>query len=96
MSERKVIDDLSTPCLAPHMRLRFDEVRQCWTVQAPERSFLLDETARIIVQRCDGATHVGTIVDALCALYTDAPREVIATDVAAMIQGFVDKSIMMP
>jgi len=33
-------------------------------------------------------------VDSFCALYTDASREVIGTDVIAMIQGFVDKSIM--
>jgi coenzyme PQQ biosynthesis protein PqqD len=96
MSAGKVIDDTSVPRLAPHMRLRFDEARQCWTIQAPERSFLLDETARSIVQRCDGATPVGAIIDSLCALYTDAPRAVIGADVIAMIQGFVDKSVMTP
>ena len=84
----------SVPRLAPHMRLRFDRARDCWTIQAPERSFLLDPIAHQIVSRCDGVASLAGIIDSLCAAFPDAPRDVIAADVAKMIQDFVDKNVM--
>ncbi len=94
MGERSLVTLESAPRLAPHMRLRRDRARDSWTIQAPERSFLLDPIAYAIVSRCDGATTIGGVVDSLCAAHPDAPRDVIEGDVLTLIQDFVDKSVM--
>ncbi|MGH6877329.1 MAG: pyrroloquinoline quinone biosynthesis peptide chaperone PqqD [Rhizomicrobium sp.] len=94
MSTRAIAETESRPQLAPHRRLRFDKARDSWTVQAPERSFLLDEPAHAIVSRCDGEKTIAAIVNELCAAYADAPRETIAADVLKVVQDFADKGVM--
>jgi pyrroloquinoline quinone biosynthesis protein D len=85
----------SVPRLAPHARLRRDAVRGVWAVQAPERTFMLDETAHAVLARCDGATTLDGIVDRLCGAFPDAPRATIAADVAAMLQDLADKGVIL-
>jgi pyrroloquinoline quinone biosynthesis protein D len=92
MSER-VISDESRPRLAAHRRVRFDEQRKTWTVQAPERVFLLDDIAHAIVSRCDGERTLTQIVDDLCTTF-NAPRDVVAADVQKLLQDFADKGVM--
>jgi pyrroloquinoline quinone biosynthesis protein D len=92
MSERMISDE-SRPHLAAHRRLRFDEQRKTWTVQAPERVFLLDDIAYAIVSRCDGEVTLAHIVDELCAAF-EAPRDVVAGDVQKLVQDFADKGVM--
>ncbi|HEX3431569.1 MAG TPA: pyrroloquinoline quinone biosynthesis peptide chaperone PqqD [Rhizomicrobium sp.] len=94
MSERDISDE-SRPRLAPHRRLKFDAVRRGWTIQAPERVFVLDEIAHAIVSRCDGEKTIGQIVDELCTAF-DAPREVVAGDVRKLLQDFVGKGVIAP
>jgi pyrroloquinoline quinone biosynthesis protein D len=94
MNDRPIAMSDSVPRLAEHMRLRFDKPRDSWTIQAPERVFMLDPIAHAIVSRCDGATSVGAIIDALCVAYGDAPRELIDRDVRTLIQDFADKGVM--
>ena len=94
MTARTIIDLASTPRLAPHMRLRHDKARTQWTIQAPERSFVLDEVAHAIVSRCDGAKPLEAVVTDLCNTFPGAPRDVIEKDVLALVQNFVDKSVM--
>jgi pyrroloquinoline quinone biosynthesis protein D len=94
MTERVIVDNASVPRLAAHMRLRHDKARDTWTIQAPERSFMLDPIAHQIVSRCDGTANVEGIVDSLCAAFPDAPRDLITPDVMKLIQDFVDKSVM--
>ncbi|MEO7053494.1 MAG: pyrroloquinoline quinone biosynthesis peptide chaperone PqqD [Rhizomicrobium sp.] len=94
MTARTVIDMASTPHLAPHMRLRHDKARAQWTIQAPERSFVLDEVAHAIVSRCDGVVSLEAVVTDLCNTFPGAPRDVIEKDVLALVQNFVDKSVM--
>ena len=94
MSERLILDTTAVPRLAPHMRLRFDAVRQIWAIQAPERSFMLDEIAHAIVSRCDGVTSVGAIIDGLTISFTDVPREMIEKDVVVLLQDLVDKGVV--
>lgn len=84
----------SLPRLAPHMRLRHDAARATWTIQAPERSFVLDALAHQVIRRCDGQARLDAIIDGLCADFPDAPREVIASDVTAMLQGLADKGVI--
>ncbi len=74
MTDRVLVDLESVPRLAPHMRLRFDKARDSWTIQAPERSFLLDGIAHAIVSRCDGEASIGVIVEGRCVAQPDASQ----------------------
>lgn len=84
----------SLPRLAPHMRLRHDTARGVWTIQAPERSFMLDENAYAVIARCDGVNSLTGIVNRLCADFPDAPRSLIETDVTALLQNLADKGVI--
>lgn len=88
-----VIDDGSVPRLRPHMKLSFDKKRSRWMIQAPERLFLLDDTALEILRRCDGAATIGVIVDDLAGKF-NAPRQVIMDDVKKLVQDFRDKGVL--
>ena len=90
---RGEITEESRPRLAAHRRLKFDEARKSWTIQAPERVFLLDEIAYAIVSRCDGDKTLAQIVDGLCAAF-HAPRDVVAPDVRTLVQDFAGKGVM--
>ena len=94
MRDRVILDKAAVPRLAPHMRLRFDKAREVWAIQAPERSFMLDEVAHAIISRCDGKAAIGEVIDDLCAGFADAPREVIEADVMALLQDFADKGVV--
>jgi len=94
MTGRILISMASVPRLAPHMRLRHDKARAQWTIQAPERSFVLDPVAHAIVSRCNGVAPLEAVVTDLCSSFPGAPREVIEKDVMALVQNFVDKSVM--
>ena len=87
------ISDASRPRLAPHRRLRFDEARKSWIIQAPERVFLLDEIAYAIVSRCDGVKTLAGIIDELCTAF-DASRDAVSPDVRNLIRDFADKGVM--
>jgi pyrroloquinoline quinone biosynthesis protein D len=78
---------------APHAKFRFDEVRQAWIVLAPERLLLPDEQAVEILRLIDGERAVDDVIDELVRRY-EAPREVIAGDVAAMLRDLVDKKVL--
>ena len=92
--DRVVVSDSSVLCLAPHIVFRFDETRQRWVILAPERLMLPDEQAVEILQLVDGKTGVGAIVDSLANRYSQAPRELIAKDVTAMLQDLTDKGCL--
>ncbi|HJU29652.1 MAG TPA: pyrroloquinoline quinone biosynthesis peptide chaperone PqqD [Candidatus Binataceae bacterium] len=87
------VGEEARPRLAPHRRLKFDETRKSWIIQAPERVFLLDDIAHAIVSRCDGETTLAAIVDDLCAAFA-APRDVVAADVGRLVQDFAGKGVM--
>lgn len=92
--DRLVVSASTVLQLAPHVVFRFDDTRQRWVMMAPERLMLPDEQAVEILQLVDGKAGVGTIVDTLAARYTQAPREVIAKDVTAMLQDLLDKGCL--
>ena len=95
MSERTVIGADSAPKLPRHAKLRFDKPRDCWIILAPERVFELDAIAHEVVALCDGERTVGGIVDILAGKFAQAPRDVIANDVTAMLQGLADKGFIV-
>ncbi|HEY3637009.1 MAG TPA: pyrroloquinoline quinone biosynthesis peptide chaperone PqqD [Rhizomicrobium sp.] len=94
MTGRTTVDASSRPALAAHRKLRFDATRESWTIQAPERVFLLDEIAHAIISRCDGDKTISDIVDELCSAFEGAPREAVAADVINLVQDFADKGVM--
>ena len=77
----------------PHVKFRFDEVRQAWVVLAPERLFLPDEHAVEILRRIDGERSLDAIIDDLAREF-DAPRSEIAEDVLAMARELFAKRIL--
>jgi pyrroloquinoline quinone biosynthesis protein D len=95
VTARTDIDLETVPRLAPHMRLRFDQTRQTWAVQAPERTFMLDTIAHAIISRCDGATSIVGVVDGLCVAFPGAPRGLIEKDVLVLLQRFADKGVVI-
>ncbi|HEV7267585.1 MAG TPA: pyrroloquinoline quinone biosynthesis peptide chaperone PqqD [Falsiroseomonas sp.] len=81
------------PRFPPGVRLHHDRARERWVVMAPERMFVPDETALEVLRLVDGARDVDAIVDALAAKF-DAPRDVIATDVRAMVDDLVARGAL--
>ena len=76
------------------VRLRFDRVRNRWVLLAPERVLFPCETSVEIIQKLDRPQPFADVLDDLAAAY-DAPREVLAADVTAMLddlagQGFLE------
>jgi pyrroloquinoline quinone biosynthesis protein D len=92
--ERLVVSAVTVLRLAPHIVFRFDEARQRWIMLAPERLMLPDEQAVEILKLLDGKASVGAITDTLAGRYTEAPRELIARDVTAMLQDLADKGCL--
>ena len=81
---------LIVPSLARGVKFRFDEVRQGWVLLAPERLFVPDEQAVEILKLVDGARSLDAIVDELATRF-EAPRDLIAKDVAAMLADLAAK-----
>ena len=50
------LDDI--PKLPSHAKLRYDEARKKWIINAPERVFELDEIAAEIMQLLDGNSSI--------------------------------------
>jgi pyrroloquinoline quinone biosynthesis protein D len=82
-----------TPRFGRGVRLHHDQARERWVVMAPERMFVPDETALEVLRLVDGVRDLDTIIDALAAKF-DAPRDVIATDVRAMIDDLVARGAL--
>ena len=80
--------------IAPHIVFRFDDTRQRWIMMAPERLMLPDEQAVEILKLVDGKASVDAIVDSLAVRYSQAPRDLIAKDVTAMLQDLADKGCL--
>lgn len=90
---RAVLTEASVPCLAPHVRLRFDSVRSRWTVMAPERMLLPDDIAVEVLQRVDGKRSVANVVDELAAAF-EADRSEVSADVIDLLQDLHDKGFI--
>ena len=73
------------PRIASKARLRWDNVEKRHMLVFPEAAMLLNESATAILKLCDGERLVEQIVDALVAQFTGADRQVIATEVTALL-----------
>jgi len=81
------------PRFAPGVRLHHDKARARWVVMAPERMFIPDETALEVLHLVDGARDLDAIIDALVAKF-EAPRDVIAADVHAMLEDLTNRGAL--
>ncbi len=89
------LDGASTLRFPKHVKFRHDETRGRWVVLAPERLLLPDEPAVEILKLIDGERSIAAIIDDLVRRF-EAPREVIAADVTALLQDLVDKGVLAP
>lgn len=87
-----MIDERAVPRFAPGMRLREDPARG-WILLAPERLLVPDEHALAVLQRLDGGRSVAAIVDDLASHY-GAERDIVAADVAELLQDLQDKGVI--
>ena len=83
----------AVPTFVRGTKLRFDGVRDAWVVLAPERAFQPDEHALEILKLVDGRRTLAAILDDLAARF-DAPRDVLAADVSAMLDDLVTRGVV--
>ena len=91
--QRLLISAASVPRLRRYIRLRHDEARGRWIIQAPERVFSPDPIAVEVLKLCDGGRTVADLADSLSLRY-DAPKERILADVISMLQDLADKGVV--
>jgi coenzyme PQQ biosynthesis protein PqqD len=91
--EVAALDLEARPRLAPGVRLKYDEARECWVVLAPERVLMPDETALEVLQRLDGQKTVDALVAELVTAY-DADRGEILADVTELLNGLLEKRVL--
>ena len=87
------MDTSLAPRLPRGVKLRRDDVRQRWTLLAPERIFEVDATAAAVLELCDGERDLAAIVAELAARY-NAPAAVIEKDVVAMLGDLKAKRVL--
>lgn len=87
------MEGTAVPKLARGVRLREDATRGGWVVLAPERAFVPDTVALEVLRLVDGARSVDAVVDDLTARF-NAPRDVIARDVGAMLRDLSEKGVV--
>ena len=83
------------PKLPRHAKLRYDQARKKWIINAPERVFELDEIAGEIMQLLDGKLSLKEIIDKLALKFKNAPVEQISKDVVLMLQSLADKGFVV-
>ena len=83
------------PKLPRHAKLRFDEARKKWIINAPERVFELDEIASEVMQLIDGKSSIIDIVDKLVEKFEGASKDVVKKDVLFMLQPLAEKGFIV-
>ena len=83
------------PKLPRHAKLRYDEARKKWIINAPERVFELDEIAAEVMQLVDGESSIISIVDILVKKFEGASRDIIKKDVLSMLQPLAEKGFIV-
>ena len=83
------------PKLPRHAKLRFDEARKKWIINAPERVFELDEIAAEVMQLIDGESSIIAIVDILVKKFEGASKEIVKKDVLSLLQPLAEKGFIV-
>ena len=90
MTKLLTLNEKHIPKLPRHAKLRFDQARNIWIINAPERGFELDDIAAEIIKMVDGKSQITIIIDKLLKKFEVAPREIITKDVLALLQPLAD------
>ncbi|WP_174875299.1 pyrroloquinoline quinone biosynthesis peptide chaperone PqqD [Vogesella oryzae] len=78
--------------LAPGTRLQHDKVRQRWVLLGPERMLIIDELARLCLERSAGVS-IGQLCDGLAAEFA-APLATVQQDVLALFTTMSEKGFL--
>ena len=95
MTDLLTLNAKHIPKLPRHAKLRYDEPRKKWIINAPERVFELDEIASEIIQLVNGESSIEIIINELTEKFDGAPRDVISKDVITMLQSLADKGFIV-
>jgi pyrroloquinoline quinone biosynthesis protein D len=87
------IADEAKPRLANGVRLVNSRAHDGWVLLAPERVFKADIVAHAILSLCTGERTFSAIVDDLATRFS-APRDRVAADVAALLNGLVAQRLV--
>jgi pyrroloquinoline quinone biosynthesis protein E len=90
---RYVVGPDSRPGFARYARLHLDQARERTVILGPERAYEVDAVGLAVLDLCDGRRSLAEIAAQLARIYS-APVEVIAGDVAALLQGLADKRLL--
>jgi pyrroloquinoline quinone biosynthesis protein D len=83
----QIADSADRPCLAPHVRLAYDQTRQRHVLLTPETVTLLNGTGAAILELCDGMRTVAEILAELRGRYD----RVADAEVRAFLNGLLAK-----
>ena len=70
MTELLILKEEHIPKLPRHAKLRYDNARKKWIINAPERVFELDEIAGEIMQLVNGESSIALIIDKLVVKFS--------------------------
>jgi pyrroloquinoline quinone biosynthesis protein D len=82
----------STVRLAPGTRLQLDKVRERWVLLGPERMLIVDELAKLCLERSAGVS-VGQLCEGLAAEFA-APLATVQHDVLALFATMSEKGFL--
>ena len=89
------LNENDMPKLPRHAKLRYDEARKKWIINAPERVFELDEIAAEIMQLVDGKSSIINIVEKLIKKFDGANKDEVKKDVLSMLQPLAEKGFIV-
>ena len=95
MTKLLTLNSKSIPKLPRHAKLRFDNARKKWIINAPERVFELDDIAAEIMQLVNNEYSIEDIVGSLLKKFKDADKQEVSQDVISMLQNLADKGFIV-
>ena len=82
------------PALAARTRLQVDQVTGEPVLLYPEGVLVLNETARDVVEQCDGKQTVSAVIAALASEYDASPEE-LALDVLECLGQLLERNLVV-
>tara|TARA_A100001015_G_C14335712_1_gene461083 strand:+ start:89 stop:379 length:291 start_codon:yes stop_codon:yes gene_type:complete len=89
------LNENDIPKLPRHAKLRYDEARKKWIINAPERVFELDEIAAEVMQLVNGNSSILEIVEILVKKFDGATQDIVKKDVLSMLQPLAEKGFIV-
>tara|TARA_Y100001954_G_C15625448_1_gene509910 strand:- start:529 stop:819 length:291 start_codon:yes stop_codon:yes gene_type:complete len=89
------LNENDIPKLPRHAKLRYDEARKKWIINAPERVFELDDIAAEVMQLVNGKSSILEIVGILVKKFDGATQDVVKKDVLSMLQPLAEKGFIV-